>query len=112
MTPEQREKKNQGDRDRRARQKAELEALKSAKQLPLMPHIATDVPEPTLREELMARKPRGGARPGSGPKPSGQAHMQVSSWKGTPAQISEFKNAGGGEWLRGVLQRRINKGEK
>jgi len=48
-------------------------------------------------------KPRGGARKGAGAPTGPTARMRVITFKGTDAHHAAFMAAGGGAWLRGVL---------
>ncbi len=111
MTPEQREKKNAGDRARRAAMKAGIwptAAMPKARQVAKAQAVAASpvavvkaLPLPT--PSTPAPKTHGGARAGSGKKPTGKPPLVVTSFKGTQQHIDKFKKAGGGEWIRGVL---------
>lgn len=55
-------------------------------------------------------KPRGGARQGAGAPTAAEPRMRVVTWKGTEAHHKAFNAAGGGAWLRGVLDAGVANG--
>lgn len=110
MTPEQRERKNARDRERRAEQKVardkETAAINQdlAKLMPGKP-VAAPKPKPKAakaapRKPKTAPKPRGGKRPGSGGVCKYDAPMVVVAYRMTAEQRDKLARLGGGEWVR------------
>lgn len=96
MTPEQRARKIQADRDRRARIKAE----KAANVSPVASAPVTHVAAKSVPVKKQAVKPA--AQP-KARKPAATVEsdaMVVVSFRGTIAQRDKLQRLGGGEWAR------------
>ena len=63
-----------------------------------------------LPPRLKEAKPRGGAREGAGAPAGATVRMRVVTFKGTEAHYKAFMAAGGGAWLRGVLDQGVANG--
>jgi hypothetical protein len=97
MTPEQRARKIQADRDRRARIKAE----KAANVSPVASLPVTHVAAKSVPVKKQAVKPA--AQPKARKAPAvaaGDEPMVVVSFRGTVAQRDKLQRLGGGEWAR------------
>lgn len=98
MTPEQRERKNARDRERRAEQKAAKTTtfVMPPAPKPNPPKAAKAAP----RKPKTAPKPKGGKRPGSGGVCKYDAPMVVVAYRMTREQRDKLVRLGGGEWVR------------
>lgn len=108
MTPEQRERKNAADKARRLRLKAAKPAAIEAGGLiaPTAPTTAAEV----LEAKIAAQAPPKARKPKAVPAPAPTVRMRVMSFKGTDAHHRAFMAAGGGAWLRGVLDAGVTAG--
>lgn len=95
LTPEQRARKQQADRDRRAAKKAGTFTPKQAAHAaPAEPPVPAPAP-PVWAPRRAAKAPE--------PAATTEGVMAVVTFRATERQKRLFQAAGGGAWLRGVL---------
>lgn len=96
MTPEQRARKNQADKDRRARIKAQQAANVS----PTPPAPVAHVAAKSVPVKKQAVKPAAQPKARKAAAAVEGDAMVVVSFRGTVAQRDKLQRLGGGEWAR------------